>query len=605
MAKRFWAFSIFALLLSACTLTSMNSDLSDTAHEYNNHVVLRSDESVGCLAIFDDYCDFLYSPSASGNLRLSRGKDSVLVLQGQTRNDFSAVEYAYNKAKIRYASLLPRDFADALESQNYFPRLKQLLARPPREQMSLSDRLGFEKIESNLEQTWVHALNETVLRRLEKRSPGYHKLKDDLIPIEMRLEKRRVRRQLISDISKSIWRRDPNWLKVEKNFEQIRQNYLKTIAKLDVPDDLQNDWKSRIESVRLVLPGSMPELADEECATTKSNAYYYPNFNVITVCAGDFNSEEILQTLAHEMSHVLDTHRSTLMDQQKSHIGRDTLQLREQVCQPLHFNCADWTKYKRNFALSLNELGSYQHPLNDFLACLQPRPIKEVEREDVLARVARTEINQRFSELAEADVFLRLTKQQIPSTKRRNFKNPNYLNPCNYSVLSTGDEPIEDELTSLVFFVAEYRCQSEDSELKFKNAIEVAKQMSQDLFEKILSHEGKYSSRSELEREGWASSPDERFADTMGSYVFANLLTEIEKPADRRSVFLGNNSWQCTPPSLKSFFPYESRVQRDYVYESHTEGDTRLKEILNRPIREALSCQKDFDFHACELKFKK
>jgi hypothetical protein len=190
-------------------------------------------------------------------------------------------------------------------------------------------------------------------------------------------------------------------------------------------------------------------------------------------------------------------------------------------------------------------------------------------------------------------------------TNGKQQKNPNYLNPCNYYMWSRGEEPIDDELTTLMYFTAEYRCSELPPTARLKNSIDTAMAMSKQVLEKVLSIEGPYSGRQILETEGFASPNFERFADVIGSYAMADLLADIPSPRDRQNTFLASSSWQCIEPSLASHFPEESAIEKEYIFDAHAEGDQRRKELFTRPIREAISCKKDFDFKECELPFIK
>ena len=95
---------------------------------------------------------------------------------------------------------------------------------------------------------------------------------------------------------------------------------------------MQTTWLARIKTLSLVLPGSMPEIADQDCTSTTINAYYYSHLNVLTVCAGDFNSEDILLTLAHEMSHALDIDRSLYLFFQGSRMSVNLNSINKQLC---------------------------------------------------------------------------------------------------------------------------------------------------------------------------------------------------------------------------------------------------------------------------------
>ncbi len=461
------------------------------------------------------------------------------------------------------------------------------------------------KTELEIDSAWNAAVNETLLARMESKFPDYHKLKEDQIPIELQVERKRMRRNLISDISKAIWRKHPNWVKVQNNFEKLKKHYTLVIEKLAIPETLRQDWLERIGSVALVAPGSMPEISDTECATTKNNAYYYPTLNVLTVCAGDFNSEDILLTIAHELGHALDIDRSFYLAQMKSSMGQSVRDLREQVCHPATFSCEHWSNFKSDFSKNLASLSKFKPELPDFQACLQTRePQAEITSDD-LDRIADRVVTDKISDLASSEVFLRITKERIPLSSKADQKNPNYLNPCEYYLWTLGEEPLDDNMTTLFFFTAEYQCTPGDSISRLKHAIEVSKQMSTQLVRQLLAMEGEFSSRAAMEIEGFSSSPSERFSDVLGSYAMASLLNEMPREWDRRNTFLASSSWQCSKPSLASRFPAESSVQRAYVYDSHTDGEDRKNEYFSGPIQEVIGCKKDFKFDSCEIEFKK
>jgi hypothetical protein len=471
--------------------------------------------------------------------------------------------------------------------------------------MQLQDRISNESTSFELDYIWSSALNETLLTRINKKFPGYHKLSDRSIPIEIQLERRRLNRILISEISRSIWSDDPNWRRVEQNFDRLKVAYGKMITELDIPSEIAQKWSDRIDKIVLALPGSTPAISDEECSSTTANAYYYTFLNVITVCAGDFNSEDIIQTLAHEMGHALGVDRDAYLFEVNSDFGKKLAAMREKVCEPKSFSCADWEKYKSEFKTSLDSLDSFKPDIPSFQQCLKRRPTTKSLTSDDVDRFASSIVTDHFSELASSDRFLRITKAEIPLRNGKLQKNPNYLNPCSYYLWSLGEEPIHDELTSLMYFTAEYRCSDKDNAARMKSSIEEAKTMTTLLMAKVLKIEGEFSARDRLETEGFSSPPHERFADVLGSYAMSELLREIPEKWDRRNLFLASSSWQCSEPSLASRFPEESSIENQYVFESHSGGDQRKKEFFTTPMRKALGCEKDFEFNECSLPFKK
>src|SRR5262249_39086161 len=148
----------------------------------------------------------------------------------------------------------------------------------------------------------------------------------------------------------------------------------------------------------------------------------------LTICAGDFNSEDILQSLAHEMAHALGVDRDQYLFAFNSRFGRKLARLRGQICQPKSFSCEDWGEFKNEFANSLGALNGYEPQTLDFQRCLKRRETsKSLESKDI-ARFARNMTADRISDLATSDKFLRITKPELPTPNGKLLKNPNYLN---------------------------------------------------------------------------------------------------------------------------------------------------------------------------------
>lgn len=561
-------------------------------------------ETPQCKSMLDNYCNLLYSPEALGNLEVKNKQNSIKILQGETHNQFSQVFYRYSQAKIQNQKSLPKDFTQVLLRNTYFIKLKNFLERPPRTLMSEVQRLHSEELDFELNYLWTSAFNETVISRMNIKYPGYYKLPDNLVPIELQLERRRQRRRLISDISQALWRHDRNWKKVEKGFTNLQQSYLKMIARLDIPDEIRQGWAVKIKEIKLVMPGAVQAISNEECSSTTANAYYYPYLNLLTVCAGDFNSEDIMQTLAHEMGHALGIDRAQYLFAFNSEFGKKLSNFRQQVCKPKSFTCQAWTEFKEQFSPSLQSLNGFNPELPKFQRCLKRRETNKSLDDDNVTRYARNFTSDRISQLASTDRFLRVTKSELPTPNGKTQQNPNYLNPCSYYLWSQGEEPIDDEITTMIFFTAEYRCSDKPKSMRMKEAIDMAKTMTQQVIEKTIRIEGEYSARSVLETEGYSSPPFERFADVLGSYALAQLLSEVPTATERQNRFLASSSWQCLEPSLASHYPEESSVENEYIFDPHTEGDQRRKELFSAPIREVIACKKDFEFKECSLPFK-
>lgn len=561
--------------------------------------------TIGCEKMMDDYCAFLYSPETLGNLQVPHLNESLKVLQGETENDFPQVYFRYAKAKLNNKDALPSDFIKALNNYNYFNLLKRSLGRKPRARMTLSERLESERLDNTLDSEWTAAISETVWMRLAKEFPDSFHLSERQMPPEYEIESKKIRRFLISEISKALWHNDHNWRKVEDTFLKLKSIFSTMIESLDLPDETKASWKSRIASMRLALPGSLPEISDDECSTTTINAYYYRYLDVITVCAGDFNSEDILLTLAHEMAHSLDISRTLYLHKVQSALGLAQVDLRNRICKAEeNFSCDVWNDFKNNFDERLQNFNAFRYDLPEFNHCLKRKPTSKTPTTENLTRVAHTLTVNRYSNLATNGYFLRIIKKRIPLRNGHLNQNPYYLDPCKYYLWSHAEEPPEDELSSLVYFTAEYRCSDEKDPDRFRKAIEVSKGMTEKLLLAVLKLEGEFSGSEIMEREGFSSSPVERFADVLGSFAMSEFLQSARHVTDRRARFLAGSAWQCSEPSLTSRFPDESRVESEYSFNHHSEGLERRREILSEPMRVTLNCEKDFEFNECPIPLK-
>jgi hypothetical protein len=597
--------AVWALFALGCTSTSPPPPSDPPLKTFSSDRFYAGQARPQCKAMLDTYCNFLNSPGVNGNLMVKQARSSTKVLQGETSNQFSQVYYRYSLQKLKNRGFLPKDFSRVLDRHAYFPKLRAFLNRESRSQMNLSDRLSSEQTDYELGYIWEAAFNETVMVRMDRKYTGYHKLPDDMVPVELQLERKRVSRELVSEISKAIWRGSDVWTKVVAEFSRLQLSFLHMISRLDIPEDVRADWSRRINEIQLVLPGAFPAISDEECSTTTVNAFYYTYLNVVTICAGDFNSEDITQTLSHEMAHALGIDRTEYLFEVHSDFGRNLSEFRKKICEPKTFSCQDWEAFKQEFDDSLDSLDGFKPQVAEFQSCLKRRPTAKELTDDDIDRFSRTLVSDRISDLASSDRFLRITKPQMPLRNGKTQKNPNYLNPCSYYLWSRGEEPIDDELTTLIFFTAQYRCSAEKfASQRLRGAIELAKDMTERVLQKTLRIEGEFSSRTMLETEGFSSPPFERFADVVGSYAMADLLSQSPDVWDRQNRFLASSSWQCLAPSLATEYPEESSVEKGYIFDPHTGGEQRRKELFSAPIRQVIGCQKDFEFKECSLPFK-
>lgn len=562
-----------------------------------------AEQKPSCLGMVRTFCQNLYRPENQGKMVLPLAPETLEIRKGKTANDFSQAYYEFALSEIHNREQLPKGFRERLVQRNYFRKLREYLSRKPARKMTLEDRIEILRLADEIDSIWSSAIQETVLKRMEKKYPGYSSLPEDLVPLELKHEANRIRAILISEIATAVWTDHPNWKKVEKQFEEVRRTFHDVIQRhLDLPKDVKRDWLKRLASVRLVLPGSDPEVDMYSCTKTEDNAYYYTHKNYLTVCAGDFNAEDIRQTLAHELAHSLDLDRSMTIHENESKLGVAIAALRKDSCTPKTYNCLDWQKFKENYVTNYADFDRFSLQVPELHACLKNRSTKSPIPEEYLQRVAREEVQDTVSVLAEQNTFLRIITPELPMPDGSFQKNPMYLNPCGYYLWDHQSHPFDEELSLLLFFTSEYRCSPElPNDVRFKHAIEEATELQKTLVYSRVRREGEFSTRWRLNADGYAASPVERFADALASEVFADILHKIKSVEKRRALYLANVAWLCPRPSLQQMLPHEARIQTQFYNDAHSDDFQRQKELLPEVIRDAIVCQKDFDTAECPI----
>lgn len=556
-----------------------------------------------CLNMVQDFCSTLFAPENQGSLKFKIADTDYHIRLGETENDFQEKDFEFLKAQLAAWNKLPREFRDNLDENGYRKKLERHLKRIARKEMTLKDRIATMRHEEQINAIWNQAFRETVLTTMEKSVPGFAKIKEDFMPLELKYESERKRRDLLARVAEALWKNHPNWLDVESKFAKVKSVYKFIIDKQeDLKPSIKQEWKSRVDAIGLVIPGSDPEVDMGYCFKNESNAYYFREQNYITVCAGDFNSEEIEQTLAHEIAHALDVGRSRYLYQVNSPVGSQLHDLKEMSCEKKPFSCEQWAQTKANFEGHLKHLTAFKPQLREFNQCLQEKEVERKMPDDYLARVSKEAVEGILGDLARRNVFLRIISPQLPLPNGTSQRNPMHMNPCGYYLWETQAQPFDEDVSLLLFFTAEYKCSKQtDRAEKFKAAIETAKAMQTSLAKATIAMEGEFSGRFRLDRDGYASSPTERFADSLGQLVFARILSEEQDVRKRRARYLANNAWLCRKPSIQQLFPGEAKIQRSYYVEPHSETNQRQKELLSEEIREALQCKRDFDANQCRL----
>ncbi len=172
-----------------------------------------------CLNMVQDFCQTLFSPENQGSLSFEIGDSKYKIKLGETENDFREADYAFMKAQLKSWPKLPAEFRENLQENGYKEKLQKHLLRTARTKMLLKDRIANMRAEEEINSIWNMAFRETVLTQMERQFPGYAKIKEDFVPLEIRYESERRRRVLLAKVAKALWADHENWKEVETTFE--------------------------------------------------------------------------------------------------------------------------------------------------------------------------------------------------------------------------------------------------------------------------------------------------------------------------------------------------------------------------------------------------
>lgn len=568
--------------------------------EYSQYQV--PGDKIGCKKMVDTFCTHLYSKEAQGNLQISGPKLQFLAQQGHTKNNFDAAWFAFYKTRLENKERLPKDLRAALTKRNFFSNLNKILSRPNKKSFHLEQGIDARDLEEHVDRSWESAVDETILRRLEKKYQGSFKLTEDEITQEVDLERSRIKYHLWSEISIALWSQHPRWKTVEKDFEKIRGSFRTAIENFPLAPTVRKAWLDKLKKIKLTIPGQTPLTANMNCIGTSRNAHYYPYLNTITVCAGYFNGGEQIQTLAHELAHAFD-YNSRLIDfQQATKLSTQLKSLREVVCKQKPEACSVWNSFREQYQNTIEDVESYAPEIAQFHACLQKNHPSKQLTPAIIAEKTQKMVRDRFSKLTENSSFFRLTSPQIPTPLGDHIDNPNLMNPCAYELWDNPTRPLDTEFNTLLFFTAAYRCE-EDSPSKLRKSIEISKEMTGALLKAVVQNEREFSPRYDLQSDSLSSPPIERFADRLASFAVAEYLKQYPKYIERRAHFLASSFWLCDKPNLRSNNYEQFQTLSDLIIDKavHPENEERFKDWLSKPMREQLACRLDFQHQECHL----
>lgn len=285
----------------------------------------------GCSNLIESFCTDLYSQKNQGNLDLRLPGRVQQLRFGDTPNGRSYSFAIFEKAKFDNRVKLPQDLQRVLNQTRYFKKMQEYLQSKPIKKMNLLERKKFDRLSMEIGQLWNSAVDEVMLERMESKHPGYSKLIQ--FPLQFQFEYNKEQSELYASVYTAIWSDHPLWKQVESDFETVKSEYITMLEESESLDpSLKKEWIDRIQTTKLVAPGSDPNNINHDCATTDRNAYNVTSRGYVTVCAGYFTAGNMIATLAHELSHSLGVSRSQILFERNSELGKRLHAIHQSIC---------------------------------------------------------------------------------------------------------------------------------------------------------------------------------------------------------------------------------------------------------------------------------
>lgn len=406
------------------TLGALNSSANSSVNQ-NENPCPQDPTAPGCSNLIESFCADLYSQKNQGNLDLQLPDRTQQLRFGNTPNGVSYTFALYQKAKFDSREKLPQDLQKALNQTQYFAKMQEYLKRKSFEEMNINERKSFARLSEELRQLWNSAIDDVMWERMESKYPGYSKLTQ--FPPQLQLEHDKVQNDLYASIYGAIWNDHPLWKQIESDFKMVKSEYIQMLEESQsLTPDLKKDWIDRIQTTKLMAPGTDPGNIDHDCATTNRNAFNATSQGFITVCAGYLTSGNMISTLAHELSHSLGVSRSKILFERNSELGKRLYAAHQSVCKSQGTpQCPkDWSNLKNDFSRLLDGLKIPEMPNAQYLRCLQYHEISQQPSATVISNQAKVIVASEVGQLADMDLFLKFTEKELPLANGKMYPNP-------------------------------------------------------------------------------------------------------------------------------------------------------------------------------------
>lgn len=556
----------------------------------------------GCSALFENFCDQLYSPEHKGIMKLQVGEENISLNFGKHSNGFSQQSANFQLAKLSAENRFPEALRKKLLEKNYFNKLRELTERSQGKILSQKEQATLEYDSVAISNIYGEAIRNYVIDLTEKKHPGFNA--SNPAPRAWIQDSNRIQAHVMAELYGIIWEKHPGWIKTKNAFVETQNAFIEMLTELKktggIPSIELERWIERVGTVKIEMPGQDEYDEDQDsCGSTQVNAYYIAKRNVVIVCAGDFTSEDPFSTLGHEIAHALGANAAKINFKGQSVLGRSLTDLRNTLCGQTRVDgCPEkWKSLKTDFDKLLLELEKFKLDGSKFMMCLQEKnPNPKGALPEVTASVrGKGDIRN----LANRGALLSLTTPMETLADNTKVTNRDFLNPCESDQIPPGIYNIES--SEALIYSLEYMCSTAPTpEAKIKDAADSTIKLMTKIYSKTIPMGGTLAPDDSWTDENYSEDVGEKFADALGQRAFARLLANRKENIEsKRNWFFANNASYCDRPSTEKDYPKQALAQKSYTEDKHSEYRKRREELLVPEIRAALDCRSDTTVKEC------
>lgn len=572
------------------------SELEESLEKRPECAAYAGEAKIACNDITDSVCRTLWSGRNKGNMPVFDGE----IASGKSKGKLAKFELAHYQALADSWPNLAPDLQEA--TKQTVEKLKTALAAE-------EDSKQWRRALADLKNDFSRAVNDVADKRQKAKYPEIMAKPEAKRSPEENMRAALIPNQLADEVLDAVYGQHPNWLRTEKVFGQAKADILASVEEMKIPEGNKQEMIRQLEAAKLTLPytNDFGLDAEDACASTTVNAYYFPNRNELVVCAGMFNSYQsessLYFVLAHELGHSIDSTRLALFDyRQNSSVYKNLAQLLPKDS----MSCADWKKAKKDILNRPRKFVARDHkrPLDRLMACLKDRSgLKKMESAQI-KDLAAFDADGKLAFLADQNQFLRIAQPTITENGELR-ENPLYLHPERFNAYRLppfSDGKTRVEAGAREIFYKELTCGAGGNEGEglsaiknkaeraklFKEALRATQQVMRAKAEDWFSFCGKGCA--ELAPYQLAINTEENAADWYASRAAERYLGRIKNRAHRREASSLFTSQLCEAPSAVTDAPELAVLEKEFSQESHPDSRLRRISLYSQEISGLVGC---------------